>query len=295
MEQSTLEVSKMDRKAIRASMPDEAIELYNLFIHSVISRRAVIDHVRKYAVGGLTTALGVVALMADYAGRATGMRKDDERIKASYETRVPSPNGSGSIRGYFVRPTSGDFENRPAVKLPGINVIHEKRGLNPYIEDVARRFALQYFMVFAPDGLTPQGGFPGDDYRGGQMFMKADQKKMFEDFVASANWLRSRADCSGKIGATGFCFGGGIANSLAVRLGPDIAAAAPFYGAVPMDDDIAKIKAAILVHHGALDARLSGTWPHYHEMLDKAGAPNEGHIYPERGAWLLLRRDTGTL
>jgi carboxymethylenebutenolidase len=165
-------------------------------------------------------------------------------------------------------------------KLPGVIVVHENRGLNPHIEDVARRFAMQNFMAFAPDGLSSVGGFPGDDYQGGVLFGKVDGKKMAEDFVAAAMWLKSRPDCTGKIAATGFCYGGGIANTLAVRLGADIAASAPFYGAVPMDADIPKIKAAIMVHHGALDTRLAGTWPAYDKALTAANVPHEGYIYP---------------
>jgi carboxymethylenebutenolidase len=179
-----------------------------------------------------------------------------------------------------VRPVSADTRSATATKLPGIIVIHENRGLNPHIEDIARRLALANFMAFAPDGLTSLGGFPGDDYKGGQMFGKVDGQKMREDFVASAMWLRSRADCTGKIGATGFCYGGGISNTLAVRLGPDIGAAVPFYGAVPGKEDIPKIKAAILVHHGELDTRLAATWPDYDKALKAINVPHEGYIYP---------------
>jgi carboxymethylenebutenolidase len=258
--------------------PSEAVELYNLFIHGVISRRAFMDGVQKFAVGGLTAAALVEALMPNYA-QGQQVPKNDDRIKASYET-VPSPQGNGSIKGYLVRPVSADTRNEMPTKLPGIIVVHENRGLNPHIEDIARRFALANFMAFAPDGLTSLGGFPGDDYRGGQMFMKVDGKKMTEDMVASAIWLKSRADCTGKIGATGFCYGGGIANTLTVRLGADIAAAAPFYGAVPPAADIPKIKAAILVHHGALDTRLASTWPAYDMALTAINVPHEGYIYP---------------
>jgi carboxymethylenebutenolidase len=164
--------------------------------------------------------------------------------------------------------------------LPGIIVVHENRGLNPHIEDVARRFALANFMAFAPDGLTSLGGFPGDDYNGGQLFNKVNGMKMLEDMIAAARWLKTRADCTGKIGATGFCYGGGVANTLAVRLGADIAAVAPFYGAVPGNDDIPKIKAAVLVHHGELDTRLAATWPAYDIALKAANVPHEGYIYP---------------
>jgi len=262
----------------KPKLPSDAVELYNLFIHGVIGRRAFMDGVKRFAVGGLTTAAIIDALMPNYA-QGQQVSKTDDRIKASYET-IPSPQGNGSIKGYLVRPASADTRTETPAKLPGIIVVHENRGLNPHIEDIARRLALANFMAFAPDGLTSLGGFPGDDFRGGQMFGKVDGKKMAEDFVASAMWLKSRPDCSGKIGATGFCYGGGISNTLAVRLGADIAAAVPFYGAVPGKEDISKIKAAILVHHGELDTRLASTWPAYDMALTSVNVPHEGYIYP---------------
>ncbi len=262
----------------KAKLPAEAVELYNLFIHGVISRRAFMDGVQKYAIGGLAAASILDALMPNYA-EAQQVSKTDDRIKASYET-VQSPQGNGSIKGYLVRPASADTREATPSKLPGIIVVHENRGLNPHIEDIARRLALENFMAFAPDGLTSLGGFPGDDYHGGQLFSKVDGKKMMEDFVASAVWLKARADCSGKIGATGFCYGGGVANTLGVRLGGDLGAAVPFYGAVPPDADIPKIKGAILAHHGALDTRLAATWPAYDKALTAANVPHEGYIYP---------------
>ena len=261
----------------KPQVPSEAVELYNLFIHGVISRRAFMEGVQKFAVGGLAVATLIEALMPNYA-LGQQVSKTDDRIKASYET-VPSPNGNGSIKGYLVRPASADTRSETPAKLPGIIVVHENRGLNPHIEDVARRLALQNFMAFAPDGLTSLGGFPGDDFRGGQMFAKVDGKKMAEDFVASAMWLKSRADCAGKIGVTGFCYGGSISNTLAVRLGADLSAAAPFYGGPPAKEDIAKIKGAILVHHGELDTRLASTWPAYDKALTEINVPHEGYIY----------------
>jgi len=261
----------------KPQVPSEAVELYNLFIHGVISRRAFMDGVQKFAVGGLAVATLIEALMPNYA-LGQQVSKTDDRIKATYET-VPSPNGNGSIKGYLVRPASADTRSETPVKLPGIIVVHENRGLNPHIEDVARRLALQNFMAFAPDGLTSLGGFPGDDYRGGQMFAKVDGKKMAEDFVASALWLKSRPDCSGKIGVTGFCYGGSTSNMLAVRLGADLSAAAPFYGGPPAKEDISKIKGAILVHHGELDTRLAATWPAYDKALSEINVPHEGYIY----------------
>ena len=262
----------------RPKLPKEAIQLYNLFIHGRISRRAFMEGVQKFAIGGLTTAAVVEALMPNYA-LGQQVSKTDDRIKARYET-VPSPQGNGSIKGYFVRPVSADTRNAMPTKLPGVIVVHENRGLNPHIEDIARRFALANFMAFAPDGLTSVGGFPGDDYNGGQLFSKVNGPKMLEDMIAAARWLKARPDCTGKIAATGFCYGGGVANTLAVRLGADIAAAAPFYGAVPGNDDIPKIKAAILVHHGELDTRLAASWPAYDAALKTAGVPHEGYIYP---------------
>jgi carboxymethylenebutenolidase len=262
----------------RPKLPSEAIELYNLYIHGEISRRAFLDGVQRFAVGGLAVATIIEALMPNYA-QGQQVSRTDERIKATYET-VPSPDGNGSIKGYLVRPASADTRSATAAKLPGIIVVHENRGLNPHIEDIARRLALANFMAFAPDGLTSLGGFPGDDYKGGQLFSKVDGKKMAEDFVASAMWLKSRADCTGKIGVTGFCYGGGISNTLAVRLGADIGAAVPFYGAVPPAVEIPKIKAAILVHHGELDTRLASTWPGYDMALKAANVPHEGYIYP---------------
>ncbi len=261
----------------KPKLPSEAIALYNLFIHGEISRRAFMDGLQRFAIGGLTAAALIEALMPNYA-LGQQVSKTDDRIKASYET-VPSPQGNGSIKGYLVRPVSADTRSATAAKLPGIIVVHENRGLNPHIEDIARRLALANFMAFAPDGLTSLGGFPGDDYKGGQLFGKVDGRKMTEDFVAAAMWLKSRADCSGKIGATGFCYGGGMSNTLAVRLGADIAAAAPFYGGPPAEDDVLKIKAAILVHHGELDTRLAATWPAYDTALKAANVPHEGYIY----------------
>ena len=262
----------------RPRLPNEAIELYNRYIHGEISRRDFLNGAKRFAVAGLTAGTIVEALMPNYA-LAQQVAKTDDRIKASYVT-VPSPQGNGSIKGYLVRPFSADTRDATAAKLPGILVVHENRGLNPHIEDIARRFALANFMAFAPDALTSVGGYPGDDNKGGELFAKVDTGKKTEDFVASALWLKSRADCTGKIGVTGFCYGGGIANTLAVRLGADLAAAAPFYGGAPAAGDIPKIKAAILVHHGQLDTRLAEAWPAYDMALKAANVPHEGHIYP---------------
>lgn len=265
----------------KPKLPFEAIQLYNQFIHGEIGRRAFMDGISRFAVGGLAASTIINALMPDYAA-GQQVSKNDDRIKASYET-VPSPQGNGSIKGYLVRPISADTRSATPSKLPGIIVVHENRGLNPYIEDMARRFALENFMAFAPDGLTSVGGYPGDDYQGGELFRKVDGKKMLEDFLAAAQWLKARPDCSGKVGATGFCYGGGVANTLATRMGSDLGAAVPFYGAVPPEAEIPKIKAAILVHHGALDTRLAATWPAYDKALTAANVVHEGYIYPDSG------------
>jgi carboxymethylenebutenolidase len=262
----------------RPRIPIEAIELYNRYIHGEITRRTFVNGVKRFAVAGLTAGAIVEALMPDYVS-AQQVSKTDDRIKASYVT-VPSPQGNGSIKGYLVRPFSADTRDATPAKLPGILVVHENRGLNPHIEDITRRFALANFMAFAPDALTSVGGYPGDDNQGGQLFAKVDNAKKTEDFLASALWLKSRADCTGRIGVTGFCYGGGIANTLAVRLGENLAAAAPFYGGAPAAADVPKIKAAILVHHGQLDTRLAEAWPAYDKALSAANVPHEGHIYP---------------
>ena len=262
----------------RKKIPAEAVELYSSFIHGEISRRDFLDGVQRFAVAGLTATAIVDALMPNYA-LGQQVRKDDERIKASYET-VPSPNGNGYIRGYFVRPFSADSREETPTKLPGIIVVHENRGLNPHTEDVARRFALENFMAFAPDCLSSMGGYPGDDYKGGQLFTKLDPAKRTQDLVAAAQWLKARPDCTGKIGATGFCFGGTMANTLSVLLGPDLLAAAPFYGTPPEPADVAKIKAALLIHHGGLDKKLSEGYPAQEAELKKNKITYEGHIYP---------------
>jgi carboxymethylenebutenolidase len=262
----------------KPKLPSEAVELYNLFIHGVISRRTFMDGIQRFAVGGLAATAIIEALMPNYA-QGQQVAKNDDRIKATYET-VPSPQGNGSIKGYLVRPVSADTREKQVAKLPGILVVHENRGLNPHIEDIARRLAIANFMAFAPDGLTSVGGFPGDDYNGGQLFGKVNGAKMGEDFAAAAMWLKSRADCTGKIGVTGFCYGGGVSNTLAMRMGADLAAAVPFYGAVQGMENVPKIKAAVLVHHGALDTRTAATWPAYDMALTAANVPHEGYLYP---------------
>ena len=262
----------------KRTVPVEAIEIYNQYIHGEIGRRAFLNRVKKFAVAGLGASAIVEALMPNYA-LGQQVSRDDERITASYET-LPSPDGNGYIRGYLVRPYSADSRSETQSQLPGIIVVHENRGLNPHTEDVARRFALSNFMAFAPDVLSSVGGYPGDDYQGGQLFRQVDNDKKFEDIVASALWLKNRSDCTGKIGVTGFCYGGSVSNRLAVRLGEDLAAAVPFYGGGVSATDAASIKAAILVQHGELDTRLVEAWPEYEAAMIAANVTHEGHIYP---------------
>jgi carboxymethylenebutenolidase len=257
----------------KPTVPREAIEAYNLYIHGEIDRRSFMNRVNKVAVSAVAASAIVDQLMPNYAA-AQQVSPKDARLKTEYAT-VPSPQGNGSIRGYLARPA-----NAGTNRLPAILVIHENRGLNPHIEDVARRLALENFMAFAPDGLTSVGGYPGDDVKGGEMFGKVDRTKMTEDLYAAAVWLKNRPDSTGRLGVTGFCFGGGISNALAVRMGSDLAAAVPFYGGAPPAADVPKIKAAVLVHHGGEDTRLVEAWPAYEAALKAAGVRYEGHIYP---------------
>jgi carboxymethylenebutenolidase len=197
---------------------------------------------------------------------------DDSRIKAESAT-VPSPKGNGSIKGYLVKPANATG------KLPVVLVIHENRGLTPYVEDVARRLAVANFIAYAPDGLTSLGGFPGTDEKGLELFPKVDPAKMQEDFVASADWLKARPDSTGKLGIVGFCFGGTTTNALAVRLGSEVSAAVPFYGGQPGAADVAKINAPLLANYGELDTRITSGWPAFDAALTAAKVPHEGYVY----------------
>ncbi|NKB32696.1 MAG: dienelactone hydrolase family protein [Pseudomonadales bacterium] len=265
-------------KKEKRTVPVEAVEIYNQYIHGEISRRKFLSGVKKFAVAGLSATAIVEALMPNYA-LGQQIRRDDERITASYET-IPSPDGHGYVSGYLVRPFSADSRSETSAQLPGVVVVHENRGLNPHTEDVARRFALANFMAFAPDVLTPVGGYPGDDYQGGQLFRELDPERRFEDIVASALWLKNRSDCTGRIGITGFCYGGSISNRMAVRLGDDLAAAVPFYGGGAPAADVPNIRAAVMVQHGELDTRLVEAWPEYEAALRANNVTYEGHIYP---------------
>jgi carboxymethylenebutenolidase len=260
----------MERKKA-SDYPQELLDLFDRYVHGDLDRRGFLDGAKKFAIGGLTATAIWESLRPNYAW-AQQVPKNDSRLKTEYVT-VPSPQGNGNIKGYLVRPV------KAAGKLPGVLVVHENRGLNPYIEDVARRLGTENYIAFAPDGLTSVGGYPGDDEKGGAAFQKVDRAKMTEDFVAAARWLKGLPDCTGKIGVVGFCFGGGIANTLAVRLGSDLAAAVPFYGGAPAAEDVPKIKAAVLVHHGSMDTRLVGGWPAYEAALKANHVTYAGYVY----------------
>jgi len=260
---------RMERKKA-TDFPQELLNLFDHYVHGEISRRQFLDSAAKYAVGGLTATAIWDSLRPNYA-LAEQVPQDDKRLKTEYAT-VSSPQGNGTIRGYFVRPASANG------KLPGVLVIHENRGLNPYIQDVARRLGTANFLAFAPDGLTSVGGYPGDDEKGAELFAKVDENKMFEDFVSSVDWLRSRPECTGKVGVVGFCFGGTMANKLAVRL-PDLAAAVPFYGRQPPAADAAKIKAPLLLHYASLDTRITEGWPPYEQALKANHVTYTAYVY----------------
>ena len=247
----------MERK-VATDYPQELLDLFHEYQHGDIDRRTFLDRAVKFAVGGLTVAAIFESLKPNYAW-AQQVPPDDKRIKVGYEV-VQSPAGNGSIKGYLARPAEGK-------KLPVVLVIHENRGLNPYIEDVARRLALSKFIAFAPDGLTSVGGYPGSDEKGAEAFRKVDGKKMTEDFVAAARWLKARPDSNGKLGAVGFCFGGGMVNQLAVRLGADLNAGVAFYGRQPGADDVPKISAPLLLHYAGNDQGVNAGIANYEAAL----------------------------
>jgi carboxymethylenebutenolidase len=261
----------MERKHA-SDFPQELLDLFHLYVHGDIDRRAFLDKAGKFAVGGLT-AMGVLDLLKPNYAWAQQVARTDPRIRVE-EATVSSPQGTGSIKGQLARPAAG------GPRFPAVLVIHENRGLNPYIEDVARRLATSGFLAFAGDGLTSVGGYPGDDEKGGQLFQKVDRARMIEDFVAAVHWLRSHPASTGRVGAVGFCFGGGVANTLAVRV-PELGAAVAFYGGAAPAADVPKIKAAVLVHHGEMDTRLAAGWPAYQAALAAAGVTHEGYIYPK--------------
>jgi carboxymethylenebutenolidase len=249
----------------------ELLILFDAYVHGALDRRGFLDKAAKYAVGGVTAAMLLDELSPKFA-EAQVVPKDDKRIKTEY-IEYASPGGYGKMRGYFARPAN------PSGKLPGILVVHENRGLNPHIEDIARRLALDNFVAFAPDALFPLGGYPGDEEKARELFPKLDQTKTREDFVTAAGWLKARPECSGKYGAVGFCYGGGIVNMLATRL-PDLGAGVPFYGSSPSDADAAKIKAPMMIQSAEVDERINASWPAYEAALKAANVKYQRFLYP---------------
>jgi len=260
----------MERKTAKDFDPDVLI-LFDAYVHGAIDRRGFLEKASKYTAGGVTAAMLLDALNPRFA-EAQQVAKDDKRITSEY-LAFPSPQGNEKTKGYLVRPAAAKG------KLPGVLVVHENRGLNPHIEDVARRLALDNFVAFAPDALAPLGGYPGDEDGARQLFPKLDQAKTREDFVAAAGFLKAHAACTGKIGVVGFCWGGGVANMLATRL-PDLGAAVPFYGNQAPAEDAARIKAALLIHYAENDQRINAGWPAYEAALKAAKVEYAAHIYP---------------
>jgi carboxymethylenebutenolidase len=249
----------------------ELLTLFDAYVHGGMDRRGFLDKAQKFAKAGVTAA-GLLAALSPNFAAGQQVRQDDPRLKIE-RVSYPSPNGTGSVKGYLARPASAGSN-----KLPAILVVHENRGLNPHIEDIARRLALDGFMAFAPDGLTVAGGYPGDEDKAREAFGKLDGPKMLEDFLAAAQWLKARNDGTGKLGVVGFCYGGGVAHQLAIRL-PDLNASVPFYGNVPAPADAAKVKAPMLVHLAGIDERINAAWPAYEAALKTAGARFTVHQY----------------
>jgi carboxymethylenebutenolidase len=260
----------MERKTIADYDPDLLV-LFDAYVHGHIDRRGFLDKAKKFAVGGVTSAMLLDSLSPKFAENQK-VAKDDARVKAEYVT-YPSPNGSGTMKGYLARPA------KAAGKLPGILVIHENRGLNPHIEDIARRLALDNFIAFAPDALTPLGGYPasGED-EARTLFAKLDAAKTREDMLTAEAFLKKHAECTGRVGTVGFCWGGGVVNFLATSV-PDLGAAVPFYGSAPPDADVAKIKAPLLIHYAGTDTRINAGWPAYEAALKAANAKYTMHMY----------------
>ncbi|MDB5801501.1 MAG: carboxymethylenebutenolidase [Rhodocyclales bacterium] len=252
--------------------PPEVMKLFDQYVHGGISRRDFMESSSKFAVAGMTGA-GFLAALSPRFAEAQQVKPDDKRIKTSF-VEIPSPQGYGKVRGYLAQPANATG------KLPVVLVVHENRGLNPHIEDIARRLALDNFIAFAPDALFPLGGYPGDEEKARDLFTKLDQGKTREDFIASANWLAKLPEGNGKLGAVGFCYGGGMVNTLATRL-PDLAAAVPFYGPQPSAEESAKIKSSLQAHYAGNDERITSGWPKFEAVLKANGVKAEGFIYPK--------------
>lgn len=249
----------------------ELLELYDFYAHGRISKREFLDKAGKFTAGGLT-AVALLAVMSPNYALAEQVSFNDPDIVADYVS-YPSPRGNGEVRGYLVKPSAA------VGKLPAVVVVHENRGLNPYIEDVARRLAKAGFLALAPDGLTSVGGYPGNDEEGKALQSKVDPTKLMNDFFAAIEWMMAHESSTGRVGITGFCYGGGVANAAAVAY-PELGGAVPFYGMQPKAEDVAKIKCPLLLHYAELDTRVNAGWPGYEAALKAAGTVYEAFIYP---------------
>ena len=260
----------MERKTAH-DFDQEVLALFDAYVHGALDRRGFLDKAAKYAVGGVTAAMLLDQLSPKFL-EAQVIKPEDPRIKVQ-PLEYESPKGSGKMRGYLAQPA------KPAGKLPAVLVVHENRGLNPHIEDIARRLAVDNFVAFAPDALFPLGGYPGDEDKARELFPKLDQAKTREDFIAAFGWLKARPETTGKVGAVGFCYGGGIVNMLATRV-PDLLAGVPFYGTPPNKEDVPNIKAAMLIQSAENDANINARWPEYEAALKAANVRYERYQYP---------------
>lgn len=260
------------KKLTKADISQEVFDLYDDYAHNKLDRRQFIEKLSLYAIGGVTVA-SLLGFMSPQYGKSILVKANDPRLKSEFIT-YSSPKGGGDIKGLLSKPA--DTKS----KLPGIVVVHENRGLNPYIEDVGRRAALEGFISLAPDALSPLGGYPGNDDEGREMQRKRDRNEMLEDFIAAYTYLTNHPDCNGKIGVVGFCFGGWIANMMAVKL-PDLGAAVPFYGGQPTAEETALIKAPLMLQYAGLDTRVNEGWPAYEEALKENKVDYTAYIYPE--------------
>ena len=254
-----------------ADFDQELLILFDAYVHGDLDRRGFLDRASKFAVGGMT-AVGLLAALSPNFAAAQMVPKDDSRLKTEL-VDVPSPSGYGTIKAYVAKPANASG------KLPSVLVIHENRGLNPHIEDITRRIALDGYLALAPDALSPLGGYPGDEDKARTMFATLDQTRTRQDMLAAAATLKARPESNGRVGVVGFCYGGGIAHMLATQL-PDLAAAVPFYGNHPPVEDAAKVKAPLLIHFAAVDERINAAWPAYEAALKAAGARYTAHLYP---------------
>ena len=260
------------KKLKKEDIQQEVFDLYDEYAHNKIERRQFVKKLSMYAVGGITVSSLLSFIMPNYV-ESVIVNQDDERLESKFIT-YKSEKGNGEIRGLLSKPKNA------SKKLPGIVIVHENRGLNPYIEDVARRAALEGFITLAPDALTPLGGYPGNDDEGRTMQRKLDRNDMLEDFIAAFEYLNAHEGCTGEIGVVGFCFGGWISNMMAVKV-PNLGAAVPYYGSQPTKEDIIKINAPLMVHNAGLDKRVNAGWPAYEEGLKEHNKVYEAYVYPE--------------